>query len=128
MRAEEINMIDETMRDMGRVVIGAIYIDYPVYLVHLEYKKRNDDPMYFIDWAIIHFMNNQPKLDISLVSKIIGMDYRLIQYRIKTLTESGLVVIENGGYKITSAGKVYFLSTNFIRKVYFYRSKNNRKV
>lgn len=110
MRAEEINMIDETMRDMGRVVIGAIYIDYPVYLVHLEYKKRNDDPMYFIDWAIIHFMNNQPELDISLVSKIIGMDYRLIQYRIKTLTESGLVVIENGGYKITSAGKVYFLS------------------
>ena len=85
MRIEEINMIDETMKAMNRVVIGAIYIDYPVYLVHLEYKKKNDDPMYYIDWAIIHFMKKQPKLDIMSVSKIIGMDYRLVQYRVRIL-------------------------------------------
>ena len=73
MRNVEIQMIDETMQALNRVVIGAIYIDYPVYLLHLEYKKKNDDPMFFIDWAIMHFVSNQSNPDFISVSKIIGM-------------------------------------------------------
>ena len=110
MKIEEINMIDETIHAMNRVVIGAIYIDYPVYLLHLEYQKKNDDPMYFIDWAIIHFMKNQPKLDTMSVSKIIGMDYRLIQYRIKTLKEDGMVVEGADGFKITGNGEAFYFT------------------
>ena len=105
MRIEEIKMIDETMKAMNRVVIGAIYIDYPVYLVHLEYKKKNDDPMYYIDWAIIHFMKKQPKLDIMSVSKIIGMDYRLVQYRVRILKEEGMVIESTDGFKISGIGE-----------------------
>jgi len=110
MRIEEINMIEDTMSAMNRLVIGAIYIDYPVYLVHLEYKKKNDDPMYFIDWAITHFMKSQPKLDSMSVSKIIGMDYRLIQYRIKNLKEDGMVIEHSDGFRITGAGESYFFN------------------
>ncbi len=108
MRFEEINMIDETMRNLGRVVIGAIYIDYPIYIIHLEYKKRNDDPMFFIDWAIMHFVSSQSNPDFVSVSRMIGMDYRLIQYRIKILKEDGMLVDESNSYKITDIGKSYF--------------------
>ena len=110
MRIEEINMIEETMTAMNRMVIGAIYIDYPVYLVHLEYKKKNDDPMFFIDWAITNFMKSQPKLDSMSVSKIIGMDYRLILYRIKNLKEEGMVIESSEGLKITGKGETYFFN------------------
>lgn len=110
MRIEEINMIEETMTAMNRMVIGAIYIDYPVYLVHLEYKKKNDDPMFFIDWAITNFMKSQPKLDSMSVSKIIGMDHRLVLYRIKSLKEDGMVVENSEGYKITGKGESYFFN------------------
>ena len=110
MRIDEINMIDETMRAMNRVVIGAIYIDYPVYMIHLEYKKKNDNPMFFIDWAIIHFMKKQPKLDIMSASKVIGMDYRLVQYRIKTLKEDGMINEGIDGFKITGTGESYYFN------------------
>ena len=110
MRIDEINMIDETMRSMNRVVIGAIYIDYPVYMIHLEYKKKNDNPMFFIDWAIIHFMKKQPKLDIMSASKVIGMDYRLVQYRIKTLKEDGMINEGIDGFKITGTGESYYFN------------------
>lgn len=98
------------MTAMNRMVIGAIYIDYPVYLVHLEYKKKNDDPMFFIDWAITNFMKSQPKLDSMSVSKIIGMDHRLVLYRIKSLKEDGMVVENSEGYKITGKGESYFFN------------------
>ena len=110
MRIEEINMIEETMTAMNRMVIGAIYIDYPVYLVHLEYKKKNDDPMFFIDWAITNFMKSQPKLDSMSVAKIIGMDYRLVLYRIKNLKEEGMVIESSEGFKITGKGEAYFFN------------------
>lgn len=110
MRNDEIQMIDETMRLLNREVIGAIYIDYPIYLLHLEYKKRNDDPMFFIDWAIIHFVNSQSNPDFVSVSKIIGMDYRLVQYRIKILKEDGMLIDKGNSYKITDIGKSYFFN------------------
>ena len=103
-------MIEETMTAMNRMVIGAIYIDYPVYLVHLEYKKKNDDPMFFIDWAITNFMKSQPKLDSMSVAKIIGMDYRLVLYRIKNLKEEGMVIESSEGFKITGKGEAYFFN------------------
>jgi len=110
MRNDEIQMIDETMRLLNREVIGAIYIDYPIYLLHLEYKKRNDDPMFFIDWAIIHFVNSQSNPDFVSVSKIIGMDYRLVQYRINILKEDGMLIDKGNSYKITDIGKSYFFN------------------
>lgn len=110
MRIDEINMIDETMRAMNRVVIGAIYIDYPVYMIHLEYKKKNDNPMFFIDWAIVHFMKNQPKLDLMSASKIIGMDFRLVQYRIRSLKEDGMIIEGKDGFKITGTGESYYFN------------------
>ena len=52
MNNDEIISIDNLMTALDRTVIGAIDIEYPVYLVHLEYEKKNDDPMYFIDWGM----------------------------------------------------------------------------
>lgn len=108
MRNDEINMIEKTMAELNRTVIGAVYIDYPIYIIHLEYKKRNDDPMFYIDWAIMHFINNQPKLDTMSVAKIIGLDYRLILYRIKKLKDDGLVNEDLEGFCITNSGRQLF--------------------
>lgn len=108
MRIDEINMIEKTIAEQNRTVVGAVYIDYPVYIIHLEYKKRNDDPMFYIDWAIMHFICNQPKLDTMSVAKIIGLDYGLILYRIRMLKDDGLISEDLDGFSITNSGKQMF--------------------
>lgn len=108
---EEIEMIEQTITALNRTVIGAIYIDYPIYLLHLEYKKRDDDPMFYIDWAIAHFMHNQPKLDEMSVSQIMGLDYGLILSRIRLLKDNNLVCENTNGYIITELGKQTFFES-----------------
>lgn len=110
MRKEEIDMIDKTMAKHGRNVVGATYIEYPVYLVHLEYKKKSDDPMFFIDWAIMKFITQQPMLDKMSVSKIIGLDEQLIKHRLYILKEDGYILEDEKGYKITRLGEDAFLN------------------
>ena len=83
MNNDEIISIDNLMTALDRTVIGAIDIEYPVYLVHLEYEKKNDDPMYFIDWAIANFIKSCPITDKTSISHILGMSLSLIDYRIK---------------------------------------------
>lgn len=112
MTKEEIIAIDELMADLNRTVIGAIDIDYPVYLVHLEYEKKNDDPMYFIDWAIANFVKSRPIIDKASISHILGMSLNLIDYRIKLMKEDGLLSVEESGMLLTRSGEELFLNNN----------------
>lgn len=112
MNKEEIIAVDELMASLDRTVIGAIDIDYPVYLVHLEYEKKNDDPMYFIDWAIANFVKSRPIVDKASISNILGMSVNLIDYRIKLMKQDGLLSEDKSGTLLTKAGEDLFLNNN----------------
>lgn len=112
MTKEEIIAIDELMTGLGKTVIGAIDIDYPVYLVHLEYEKKNDDPMYFIDWAIANFIKSRPKVDKTSISHILGMSLNLIDYRIRLMKQDGLLSENKSGTFLTKFGEELFLNNN----------------
>lgn len=112
MTKEEIIVIEKLMTDLERTVIGAIDIDYPVYLVHLEYEKKNDDPMYFIDWAIANFIKSNPIVDKASISHILGMSINLINYRIMLLKQEDFITENGAGTFLTKSGEDYFLNND----------------
>lgn len=122
---DQLNIIKDKICSLGRKFVGATEQRYPTYMVHLDFLKPNDDPMYPIDRAIIHFVKDMPKVDKTSVAKIIGMEPNLIDYRIKKLCESGdLEYSQNyGQYQITSKGeKDYFAPDGSV--MYVYSSKD----
>ena len=122
---DQLNIIKDKICSLGRKFVGATEQRYPTYMVHLDFLKPNDDPMYPIDRAIIQFVKDMPKVDKTSVAKIIGMEPNLIDYRIKKLCESGdLEYSQNyGQYQITSKGeKDYFAPDGSV--MYVYSSKD----
>lgn len=94
----------------GRFLLGMANIDYPVYLLHLDYKKPNDDPMFFIDQAICDFIRKQPRTNFASLSRIIGMDEKLVLYRFEKLKTDAFVVTSKDGNYITPNGMDYFFN------------------
>lgn len=120
-----LNNIKELIKNLGRTFVGATEQWYPTYMVHLDFLKPNDDPMYQIDWSIMHFISDMPKVDKTSVAKIIGMDSSLIDYRIRNLCDSNdLLYNQNyGQYQITDKGKDdYFGPEGSV--MYVYSSKD----
>lgn len=103
---ESLNKIKDKIASIGRTFVGTTELWYPTYMVHLDFLKPNDDPMYHIDWAIMHFIKDMPKIDKASVANVVGLDSSLIEYRIKLLCESGdLMFNQNfGHYQITEKG------------------------
>lgn len=106
---DQISIIKDIIKELGRTFVGATELWYPTYMVHLDFLKPNDDPMYQIDWAIMHFINDMPKIDKTSVAKIIGLDPSLVDFRIKTLCDSfDLEFNEYGHYQVTNTGKEHY--------------------
>jgi hypothetical protein len=122
---DQLNNIKELIKGLGRTFVGATEQWYPTYMVHLDFLKPNDDPMYQIDWSIMHFIQDMPKVDKTSVAKIIGMEPGLIEYRIRNLCDTGdLLYNQNyGQYQITEKGKEdYFGPDGSV--MYVYSSKD----
>lgn len=122
---EQIDNIKEKIKSLGRTFVGATELWYPTYMVHLDFQKPNDDPMYQIDWAIMHFIKDMPKVDKASVARVIGMEPSLVDYRIKTLCESGELLFNTdfGQYQITIKGENdYFAPDGSV--MYVYSSKD----
>lgn len=102
--------IRNEIQSQGRFLLGMANIDYPVYLLHLDYKKPNDDPMFFIDQAICDFIRKQPKTNFASLSRIIGMDEKLVLYRFEKLKSDAYVVTSKDGNYITPNGIDYFFN------------------
>lgn len=109
---EQIDIIKEKVKSLGRTFVGATELWYPTYMVHLDFEKPNDDPMYPIDWAIMHFIKDMPKVDKASVARVIGMESSLVEYRIKYLSDQDdLMYNPNyGHYEILSKGEKDFFS------------------
>lgn len=121
---DQISVIKDIINGLGRTFVGATELWYPTYMVHLDFQKPNDDPMYQIDWAIMHFIDDMPKVDKTSVAKIIGMETSLIDYRIRTLCEAGdLEFNKYGHFQITQSGRDnYFGPAGSV--MYVYSSKD----
>lgn len=121
---DQINTIKDKIKELGRTFVGATELWYPTYMVHLDFLKPNDDPMYQIDWAIMHFIADMPKVDKTSVAKIIGMEHSLVDYRIKTLCDSGdLEFNKYGTFQITTSGKEHYFGPEG-SVMYVYSSKD----
>jgi hypothetical protein len=109
---EQIDIIKEKVKSLGRTFVGATELWYPTYMVHLDFEKPNDDPMYPIDWAIMHFIKDMPKVDKTSVARIIGMEPSLVEYRIKYLCAQDDLMYNSdyGHYEILSKGEKDFFS------------------
>ncbi len=105
--------IKDKMHELGRKLVGVVELGYPTYMVHLDFMKPNDDPMYQIDWAIMHFVKDMPCVNIPSVARIIGMEESLIEYRIRTLCETNNLkyVPKSGEYIVTIEGENNYFSS-----------------
>ena len=97
----------------GKTFIGLATIYYPVYIIHLSLKRPNNDPMYFIDWAILHFIEDQPDVNIQAVAWTLGVEKSLIDYRLKYLLNQHFLILEGKEYHILPQGhNYYFIASN----------------
>lgn len=122
---KQLENIEDKLDSLGRTFVGTTEMQYPTYMVHLDFLKPNDDPMYPIDWAIIHFIKDMPKVDKTSVAKIIGLERSLIDYRIKLLCEFGdLEYNQNyGEFQVTEKGKEDYFAPDG-STMYVYSSKD----
>jgi len=96
------------LKSEGRTFIGMAFIYYPVYIIHLSLKKPNNDPMYFIDWAILHFIENQSNINIQAVAWTLGVEKSLVDYRLKYLCQEHFLNLNGTEYLILQKGRDYF--------------------
>ena len=100
--------ITKKLNSEGRIFIGMANIYYPVYILHLCLKKPNNDPMYFIDWAILHFIEDQPDVNVQAVAWTLGVEKSLVDYRIKYLCQEHFLILKGTEYQILPQGRNYF--------------------
>lgn len=102
----------EGMKDRDRLLVGFASIEYPVYMLHLNLKKPNDDSMYFMDWAIIHFIKAQPNVSSNALAWALGMEISMVNYRIKHLQEEGFIKIYQNFEVLPKATDYFFSDTD----------------
>ena len=114
----DINKIKNVIETrLHHTLVGAVSFDHPVYMLHLEFKKPNDDPMFQIDWSIMHFAETDPELDIPSIARIIGMEENLILLRVQFLLDNFYLQRDTTSYVITENGKAVFFKGN--NEVYY---------
>ncbi len=102
----------QKMHELNRTLVAIAEFDYPVYLLHLEMKKPNNDPMYFIDWAIMHFVKSQPDIDKKAVACLLGLESSLIEYRIRCLCEGAYLIPDQNGYNVAPKAESFYFIEN----------------
>ena len=121
----EYNSYKADLEKQGKTLVAVAVVKYPTYMLHLELKKPNDDPMFQVDWAIMHFVKDMPCINIPSVSRIIGMEESLVRARLKNLCDDHYLIYypENGEYGITVDGESdFFKSSN---EVYYIKTSKN---
>lgn len=108
----ELTVIRNYVSRLGRILIGTMSVQCPVYVLHLSYQTKDSDPFYPIDWAIMHFIELQPRVNIAYLSWILGMETDFVRYHIEDILKDGgmLTVEEDGIYTITQGGMNKYFS------------------
>lgn len=104
--------ISKNLATRNRIFIAAVRVQCPVYIFHLTMKEQDRDPFYAIDWAIIHYIEQQSEPNIDYLAALIGMNTSVIKWRIKFLEDDcSLEQNLNNSYVITTKGERKYFST-----------------
>lgn len=115
----EISNIRKYVTELGKTLIGAMKVQFPVYVIHLSYETKENDPFYPIDRAIMHYIRLQPKPNIQYLAWLLGMEFGLISHRKDVLIEDGMLRLnkdkdneDDWKYEITREGESRYFIEN----------------
>ena len=104
--------ISRSLANRNKILIAAIRVQCPVYIFHLSMEEQDRDPFYAVDWAIVHYIEQQPEPQIEYLSALIGMNTSVIKWRIKLLEDDCSIERNlNKSYAITTKGERKFFSS-----------------
>lgn len=98
---------EDFAQDTGRMVFGAIRVQYPVYVLHLEMKTLYKDIFTSIDRALVRTIRLQPGMSIGYVSALLGINKSLAEKRLQELKELKAIIPGDDGWLVTTEGESY---------------------
>ena len=106
----DIKEIRRRLSDNDKIFVAAVKIQCPIYVFHLSMMVKDNDPFYPVDWAIMHYVKQQPEPDVDYLSALIGMNSSFVQWRLVHLTQEDYSLEQNlnGRYFITNRGERKF--------------------
>lgn len=105
--------LENFARINGRVLVGAIKIQCPVYAVHLKMKVTDSDSFFPMDRAILSFIKIQPDTNKAFLANMIGVDYHTVEWRFECLMNEQKISIPDGKkYIVTEKGEALYFSEN----------------
>ncbi len=111
MRDIDIKETRKYLSENNKVFVAAVKVQCPIYVFHISMMVKDNDPFYPVDWAIMHYVKQQPQTDVDYLSALIGMNSNFVQWRLVHLTQedASLACNLNGSYFITNKGnRKYF--------------------
>ena len=111
-----LETFEEYGRITGRIIHGAVKIQYPVYNLHLKMLTKDVDPYFPIDRAIIKYATLQQDIDFAYLSALIGLDGAFVRWRVRTLMESNMLTLAGVNYNVTENGERKYLVENAVQK------------
>lgn len=109
------NNLYEILQEKKRVLIGSLPIKIPVYILHLQYMSKDNDPFFNLDKAILRYIRIQPKTNIGCLANLLGMNTDFIRFRIGFLQPIMIKAEENGSYSITESAERKYFNENGVR-------------
>ena len=111
MRDIDIKDIRKYLSENNKVFVAAVKVQCPIYVFYLSMMVKDNDPFYPVDWAIMHYVKQQPQTDVDYLSALIGMNSSFVKWRLVHLTKEDYSLECNlsGSYFITHKGnRKYF--------------------
>lgn len=107
-----IEKFEQFGKSSGRVIHGAVKIQYPVYNLHLKMLTKDVDPYFPIDRAIVKYSTLQPDINYVFLSSLIGLEESFVHWRIQTLLVGNFLSLKGSEFKVTESGERKYLAKN----------------
>lgn len=111
-----LETFEEYGRVTGRIIHGAVKIQYPVYNLHLKMLTKDVDPYFPIDRAVVKYATLQPNIDLAYLAALIGLDTSFVRWRVRTLMESNMLALNGVEYTVTDNGERKYLAEDPVQK------------
>ena len=115
---QQIQDIRQAIRDKlnpGDTYVGCIRVSLPIYVLHLKYSAKDNDPLFALDCAIIRMIDEVEgsgrKLDINIIASLLGFEYSVLQKRIRQLLDNHFISISQNTnmLKVTERGRSIYI-------------------
>jgi len=111
-----IETFDDFAKSAGRTIHGAVKIQYPVYNLHLKMLTKDVDPYFPIDRSIVKYATLQSDINFAYLSALIGLDESFVRWRVHTLMEANMLVLNGINYIVTENGEHKYLAKDPVQK------------